>query len=149
MLSRSQDESCFLPWGMRISGATFQSRSRIRLLISGSPGVTIGPNLVPFMTPWYEVRSRPLFSYPSPPGLWQAAQRQLSSGWISSAKLTGGCPAAQASLHGSGAAEPTTAKTESAAVARRARAIVDLITISLPASLSASLRHIAEFARGR
>jgi len=68
MVSRSQIDSCFFPCGIRISGETRQSNNLIRLLISGSPGITIGPNLVPFITPSYEVKSNPLLSYPSPPG---------------------------------------------------------------------------------
>jgi len=48
---RSQTDSCFLLCGMRNSGDARQSSSRIRLLLSGSPGTTIGPNLVPASTP--------------------------------------------------------------------------------------------------
>jgi hypothetical protein len=54
--------------GMRNWGAARQLSSRIRLLLSGSPGLTIGPNLVPVRTPFYDVRSRPLALYPSPLG---------------------------------------------------------------------------------
>src|ERR1035437_5827728 len=51
MALRSHDDNCFLPCGMRRSGEARQSSSSIRLLVSGSPGMTMGPNLVPFMTP--------------------------------------------------------------------------------------------------
>ena len=51
MSLRSQELSCFMPCGMRSSGDARQSSSSIRLLLSGSPGMTMGPNLVPFMTP--------------------------------------------------------------------------------------------------
>ncbi len=51
MRSRSQIDSCFLPCGIRSSAEARQSSNRIRLLVSGSPGTTIGPNLVPFITP--------------------------------------------------------------------------------------------------
>ena len=49
--SRSQYDNCFLLCGMRSCGLTRQSTSRIRLLLSGSPGITIGPSRVPFITP--------------------------------------------------------------------------------------------------
>ncbi len=48
---RSHEFSCFMPCGMRSSGEARQSSSSIRLLLSGSPGMIMGPNLVPFMTP--------------------------------------------------------------------------------------------------
>jgi hypothetical protein len=51
MASRSQVDSFFLPSGMWVSGAPRQSSSHIRLLPSASPGITILPDLVPFMTP--------------------------------------------------------------------------------------------------
>src|SRR5258706_2128586 len=51
MASRSQITSCFLPCGMRIAAGTFQSSIIIKLLESGSPTMTIRPNLVPFITP--------------------------------------------------------------------------------------------------
>ena len=47
MALRSQTDNCFLLCGMRNWGAARQLSSRIRLLLSGSPGLTIGPNLVP------------------------------------------------------------------------------------------------------
>jgi hypothetical protein len=49
--SRSQVDSFFLPSGMWVSGAPRQSSSHIKLLPSASPGITILPDLVPFMTP--------------------------------------------------------------------------------------------------
>src|ERR1039457_3672254 len=61
--SRSQTDNCLLLCGMRNWGDTLQSSSRIRLLLSGSPGTTIGPYLVPAITPLYVVRSRPLTLY--------------------------------------------------------------------------------------
>ena len=51
IVSRSQIDSCFLPCGMSICVLTRQSSSRIRLLVSGSPGMTMRPNLVPAITP--------------------------------------------------------------------------------------------------
>ena len=49
--SRSQMESFFLPSGIWVSGAPRHSSSQIRLLESASPGITILPDFVPFMTP--------------------------------------------------------------------------------------------------
>ena len=49
--SRSHFDSCFLLCGMRSCGEARQSISSIRLLDAASPGMTILPNLVPFMTP--------------------------------------------------------------------------------------------------
>jgi hypothetical protein len=51
MAFRSHDDNCFFPCGIRSCGEARQSSSNIRLLLSGSPGMTIGPNLVPFITP--------------------------------------------------------------------------------------------------
>src|SRR5438132_1643292 len=51
MASRSQVESFFLPCGMRNSGEARQSSSHIKLLLCASPGITMGPSLVPFITP--------------------------------------------------------------------------------------------------
>jgi hypothetical protein len=51
MASRSQVESFFLPSGMWVSGSPRQSSSHIRLLPSASPGITILPDFVPFITP--------------------------------------------------------------------------------------------------
>ena len=47
----SQIDSFFLPCGMRTSGEPCQSRSHIKLLPSGSRGMTIAPNFVPFIKP--------------------------------------------------------------------------------------------------
>jgi hypothetical protein len=49
--SRSHVDNFFLPSGMWVSGAPRQSSSHIKLLPSASPGITILPDLVPFMTP--------------------------------------------------------------------------------------------------
>ncbi len=49
--SRSQIESCFFPCGMRTSFPAPQSSNVMRLLVPGSPGTIIGPNLVPFIRP--------------------------------------------------------------------------------------------------
>src|SRR5262249_39235390 len=51
MALRSQVESFFFPCGMRTSGEPRQSSSHTRLLLSGSRGMTMGPCLVPFITP--------------------------------------------------------------------------------------------------
>ena len=51
IVSRSQVDSFFLPSGMWVSGAPRQSRSQTRLLLSGSPGITILPDFVPVMIP--------------------------------------------------------------------------------------------------
>src|SRR5262245_15883076 len=47
----SQIDSFFLPCGMRSVGEARQSSSHTRLLLSGSRGTTIAPNLVPFIRP--------------------------------------------------------------------------------------------------
>lgn len=49
--SRSQTESRRVPCGMRIFGSARPSSSSIRLLLSGSRAITIGPNFVPFIRP--------------------------------------------------------------------------------------------------
>jgi NAD(P)-dependent dehydrogenase (short-subunit alcohol dehydrogenase family) len=51
MALRSQIDSFFLPCGIRTSGDARQSSSHIKLLPSGSRGMTIAPNLVPFINP--------------------------------------------------------------------------------------------------
>ena len=51
MLLRSQLDNCFLLCGMRNSGAARQSSNNIKLLLSGSRGITMRPNFVPFITP--------------------------------------------------------------------------------------------------
>ena len=48
---RSQVDSFFLPCGMRNWGDARQSSNHIKLLLSGSLGMTMGPFLVPFMSP--------------------------------------------------------------------------------------------------
>jgi len=57
----SQIDSFFLPWGMRTSGEARQSRSHIKLLLSGSRGTTIAPNLVPFINPLIGREVEPAF----------------------------------------------------------------------------------------
>ena len=51
MLLRSQLDNCFLLCRMRNSGAARQSSNNIKLLLSGSRGITMRPNFVPFITP--------------------------------------------------------------------------------------------------
>ena len=48
---RSHVDSFFFPCGIRSSGDARQSSNNIKLLLSGSRGITMGPNLVPFITP--------------------------------------------------------------------------------------------------
>src|SRR6516165_2133138 len=57
----SQIDSFFLPWGMRTSGEARQSRSHIKLLLSGSRGTTIAPNLEPFINPLIGREVEPAF----------------------------------------------------------------------------------------
>ena len=117
-MSRSHVDSFFFPCGMRMSADTRQSSNIIRLLDSASPGITIGPNLVPFISPSYEVRSTPLFWYPCPPGAWQLAHLHCRRGNMSWEKLTW-ASAAHACLGAGRIPNPISAETDSAPVASK------------------------------